>query len=96
MNDSDADGIDINCQLKIINTITIIKERIVKKSIYSHPTYDLGGIQSENGETIFFYFDSVCGNQATVGSSVCFPAFPGSPYSRDRPVVLIEGVNTNP
>lgn len=61
-----------------------------------HSNYDWGLIQSDGGDTIFFHFDSVYGNKPTVGSRVCFSAFPGSPYPRAHPVVLIEGVNTNP
>ncbi|MBD1826871.1 serine/threonine protein kinase [Microcoleus vaginatus GB1-A2] len=61
-----------------------------------HSNYDWGLIQSDGGDTIFFHFDSVYGNKPTVGSRVCFSAFPGSPHPRAHPVVLIEGVNTNP
>ena len=61
-----------------------------------HSNYDWGLIQSDGGDTIFFHFDSIYGNKPTVGSRVCFSAFPGLPYPRAHPVVLIEGVNTNP
>jgi len=62
------------------------------KNLY--PTY--GFIQSDGGDTIFFHFDSIYGNKPTVGSRVCFSAFPGSPYPRAHPVVLIQSANTNP
>ncbi|PSB13739.1 serine/threonine protein kinase [filamentous cyanobacterium Phorm 46] len=61
-----------------------------------HSNYDWGFIQSDGGDTIFFHFDSIYGNKPTVGSRVCFSAFPGLPYPRAHPVVLIQGANTNP
>jgi eukaryotic-like serine/threonine-protein kinase len=61
-----------------------------------HPTWSWGKILSDNGETIFFHFDSVYGNKPTLGSRVCFSAFPGSPYQRAHPVVVIQAATLNP
>lgn len=62
---------------------------------YLHPQYSWGYIKNNNQHTIFFHFDSVYGNRPTVGSQVCFSAFPGSPNPRAHPVILIQDINTN-
>ncbi|MDJ0507736.1 MAG: serine/threonine-protein kinase [Crocosphaera sp.] len=63
---------------------------------YLHPKYNWGSIESDDKkQKIFFHFDSVYGNKPTVGSRVCFSQFPGSPYPRAHPVILIQGINTN-
>ena len=54
-----------------------------------------GFIQSDEGETIFFHFDSVYGNKPCVGSRVCFSAFAGTPRPRAHPVILIQGINSH-
>lgn len=72
-----------------------VVERQIGTCIDLHPNRSWGKISSDNGETIFFHFDSVYGNKPTLDSRVCFSAFPGSPDQRAHPVVVIQGVNTN-
>jgi eukaryotic-like serine/threonine-protein kinase len=61
-----------------------------------HPSWSWGKILSNNGETIFFHFDSVYGNKPTLGSRVCFSAFPGSPHQRAHPVIVIQTETATP
>ena len=72
-----------------------VVERQIGECNYLHPEWSWGTILSDNGKTIFFHFDSVYGNQPTLGSRVCFSAFPGSPYQRAHPVVVMQAPNVN-
>lgn len=72
-----------------------VVERKTGKFKDKHHQYNFGWIESDDGETIFFHFDSVYGSKPNIGSRVCFSEFPGSPNPRAHPVVLMRGVNTN-
>ncbi len=73
-----------------------VVERQIGRCRYLHPQWSWGTILSDSGETIFFHFDSVYGNKPTLGSRVCFSAFPGSPSQRAHPVVVIQAAAPNP
>jgi serine/threonine protein kinase len=62
------------------------KEGIVDE----YPRGDWGIIKSNDGRKIFFHLDSVYGEKPQLGSKVCFSEFPGSPYNRAHPVVLMQ------
>lgn len=55
-----------------------------------HPKYNWGNIMSDSGQKVFFHFDSVYGNKPDIGSRVCFSAFPGTPYPRAHPIVVVK------
>jgi eukaryotic-like serine/threonine-protein kinase len=73
-----------------------VVERQTGTCSYLHPQWSWGNILSDNGETIFFHFDSVYGDKPVLGSRVCFSAFPGSPSQRAHPVVVIQVATPNP
>ena len=87
-----ADELVENCE-KLCYPVV---ERKTGKCIKLHQQWNWGHIQSDEGQTIFFHFDSIYGDKPVIGSRVCFSAFPGSPYDRAHPVILIKGVNTSP
>lgn len=71
-----------------------VVERKIGTCVYLHPKWKWGHIQSQDGiffEQIFFHFDSVYGRKPDINDEVCFSEFPGSPYPRAHPVVVIEG-----
>lgn len=52
-----------------------------------------GFIRPDSGhEDVFFHFDSVVGNDATVGTRVSYSAYPGDPQSRAFPVVSYSNI----
>ena len=67
-----------------------VVERQTGTCSYLHPKYSWGTIRGDSGNMIFFHFDSVYGSKPTVGSRVCFSAFPGSPNPRAHPIVAIQ------
>jgi len=73
-----------------------VVERQIGTCSYLHSAWSWGKISSDDGETIFFHFDSVYGNKPTLGSRVCFSAFPGSPSQRAHPVIVIQTSTVNP
>jgi len=87
-----ADGLVQKCE----DLCYPVVERQIGTCSDLHPTWSWGKISSDNGETIFFHFDSVYGNKPTLKSRVCFSAFPGSPHQRAHPVVVIQTETANP
>jgi eukaryotic-like serine/threonine-protein kinase len=67
-----------------------VVERKIGTCNYLHPIWNWGKIISDDGEAIFFHFESIYGNKPTVGGKVCFSAFPGSPDQRAHPVIAIQ------
>ena len=67
-----------------------IVKRQTGTCIKLHETYNWGHLINSNGDKVFFHFDSVYGNKPTIGSRVCFSCFPGLPYPRAHPVVLMK------
>lgn len=67
-----------------------VVERQTGRCTDIHQKYNWGLIKSDDGSTVFFHFDSIYGKKPSIDSRVCFSAFPGSPYPRAHPVVLIQ------
>lgn len=72
-----------------------VAERQIGTCSYLHPQRSWGKIVSNKME-IFFHFDSVYGDKPTLGSQVCFSAFPGSPFQRAHPVIVIKAATASP
>jgi len=86
-----ADQLVLQCE----NLCYPVVKRKTGTCTYLHQSWSWGRIKSDDDEDVFFHFDSVYGNKPTIGSKVSFSTFPGSPFPRAHPVVLIQGVNTN-
>ncbi|ANV83658.1 protein kinase [Picosynechococcus sp. PCC 7003] len=65
----------------------VISRKIGEFIEHPKPTY--GFIRDDNGQKTFFHFDSVYGRSPQLGDKVSFSAFPGSPYPRAHPVIVI-------
>ena len=55
----------------------------------NNPGRTWGHIENKFNHKFFFHADSVFGEMPTIGSSVCFSAFPGDPHQRAHPVVVL-------
>lgn len=71
-----------------------VSERAFGECISMVSTGAWGTIRADSGQTVFFHRMSVFGPRLSVGDRVCFSSFPGVPYPRAHPVLLVGGAGT--